>query len=289
MARKRKRGGSVPFDKETKGNSLLVKKTKALAPRLSITTTSLSPNAHSLQVQENEDQVSVSGLTDEGQQLVVMQEASDLYTPSLALSTASQLVEVSQQIEPQILLHELPPSSRYTRLARDRPEATSLPAYHQATFAFNHPPFTTSGIPSIIREPSLQFSRDIWWDTLISLYGPTRSVAIQNIYDDLDHLFRVSSVYWAFIYLPLFYSCIHSPEARAQMQPALILSMLALSTFLKSSELGLGAPGRSRALNLLEQAQSAFAASYNSSVILLHFKHYVTNVSHNVEVGLIRI
>lgn len=45
------------------------------------------------------------------------------------------------------------------------------------------------------------------------------------------------------------------------MQPSLVLAALALSTLMKSSEVGLGAQGRSFALWLREAAQSALDAS----------------------------
>jgi len=276
-ARKRKRAASVLSDKEDGETVLLRKKSKAQAPpHLSITTTSSLTNARSAQARENADQLSAAfGPVDVGQQIVILRGASNQYTPSptsvvvnppsLAISTALQ---PSRGIESSMLLPELP-SAQYTRLARERPQVVSLPQYQHATFAVDPPPLPTFTVPSIIREPSLRFSRDMWWDTLISFYGPSRPVATQNVYDDLDHIFRISSVHFAFIHLPLFYSCIQKTEGRTQMQPALILSLLALATLLRSSELGLGMPGRLRALSLLEQAQSAFAASYNSSVVTL--------------------
>ena len=43
------------------------------------------------------------------------------------------------------------------------------------------------------------------------------------------------------------------------MQPSLVLSCLALATFLQSSEIGLGKAGRDRAIWLKESAESALA------------------------------
>lgn len=51
------------------------------------------------------------------------------------------------------------------------------------------------------------------------------------------------------------------------MQPSLILSVLALSTFMKSSELNGGNAGRLRALWLRDAAQSALEASFNAQWI----------------------
>jgi len=158
------------------------------------------------------------------QQIIVLRdpEASNPLTPSTAL----QLEQIDQGRKLSKRLPKLP-STRYTRLARDRPQVPSLPKCHQAIFAVDPLPLSTFDIPSIVREPSLRFSRDTLWDTLILSYGSSRSVATQNVYDDLDHLFRISSFYFAFIHLPLFYSCLRNQRGRAQMQSALILSLLA--------------------------------------------------------------
>lgn len=48
------------------------------------------------------------------------------------------------------------------------------------------------------------------------------------------------------------------------MQPSYILASLALATFLQSSETGLGAEGRNKALRLRDEAQSALEASLNT-------------------------
>ena len=51
------------------------------------------------------------------------------------------------------------------------------------------------------------------------------------------------------------------PERRLRLQPSFVLAALALSTLMKSSEMGLGPQGRSFALWLKDAAQSAFEAS----------------------------
>ena len=48
------------------------------------------------------------------------------------------------------------------------------------------------------------------------------------------------------------------------MQPSYILAMLALATFLQSSETGLGTEGRNKALRLRDEAQGALDASLNA-------------------------
>lgn len=153
---------------------------------------------------------------------------------------------------------------------------------------------------AIAHAPSLDFVRKTWWDALLELYasapymdatasaqplpelalahapghrhgaGPgqaqlsaaTRARTARQITTDLQFLFRTSNFWFAFINVPLFFSTLCDARARdANMQPALLLAALAMATFFRSSELGLGAAGRERALWLRERAQGALEAS----------------------------
>ncbi|KAI0351438.1 hypothetical protein OH77DRAFT_938368 [Trametes cingulata] len=132
----------------------------------------------------------------------------------------------------------------------------------------------TESIPS---RPSLKFTRETWWDALLSFYSSDddrappvdpcsltmeqRSMTVRRIVSDLRALFR-SSIYWvSFIHLPRFFETVVNPARRATMQPGLLLSALALGTLAQSSEAEKGAPGRVRALKLLDMAYSAVQAS----------------------------
>ncbi|KAI0373853.1 hypothetical protein BV20DRAFT_678695 [Pilatotrama ljubarskyi] len=135
----------------------------------------------------------------------------------------------------------------------------------------------TESIPS---RPSLRFTRETWWDALLTFYASDdertppldpgcltmeqRSVTMRAIVLDLRALFQ-SSLYWvSFIHLPRFFDAVLNPTRRATMQPALLLSALALGTLAQSSEAEKGAPGRVRALKLLDMADSALQASLAS-------------------------
>ncbi|KAF7298870.1 Zn(2)-C6 fungal-type domain-containing protein [Mycena indigotica] len=130
---------------------------------------------------------------------------------------------------------------------------------------------------TIISEPSVQFSRKIWWDNLLSLYlspnpfgrvdhvsDSLRTLASQGIANDLRFLFQASNYWFAFLHAPTFFASFHDPVKREEMQPSLIYAILAISTFWQSSEVGLGHRGRVRALRFREEAQSALEASYNA-------------------------
>ncbi|KAH9846414.1 hypothetical protein C2E23DRAFT_578401 [Lenzites betulinus] len=132
---------------------------------------------------------------------------------------------------------------------------------------------------AIPTRPSLQFTRETWWDALITFYssddGSTpaeamvlsadhRSTVMRSIVSDLRALFH-SSLYWAsFIHLPRFFDAVLNPARREHIQPSLVLAALAAGTLAQSSEAERGAVGRARAVRLLELADGALQASLAS-------------------------
>ena len=127
--------------------------------------------------------------------------------------------------------------------------------------------------------PSLQFTRDTWWDALLTFYttedsstemdmmtltSEQRSATVQRIVTDLRALFH-SSIYWvSFIHLPRFFDTLLNPTRRATMQPSLVLAALAIGKFAQSSEAEQAARGRAKALKLLDLAHSSLQASLAS-------------------------
>ncbi|KAG8856437.1 hypothetical protein FRB96_006403 [Tulasnella sp. 330] len=152
---------------------------------------------------------------------------------------------------------------------------------------------------SIVREPSLYFSFETWWDNVLFIYGtdptsislPTYSLqsisphgsrhdAVTAVSRDVYGFFKIAANWLSFINVPMFFSFFHHTEYRAQMQPALILSILAYFTFLQTSgEAIVTGEGTSavmldeteqmwkKSVMLRELAQSAFDASYNAGRI----------------------
>ncbi|KAF5382644.1 hypothetical protein D9615_002795 [Tricholomella constricta] len=127
-------------------------------------------------------------------------------------------------------------------------------------------------------EPSLNFSRKIWWDSLLSLYiSPTssrqhltvaqRESAAQAITSDIRFLFNTSNYWFSFFHIPSFFGNYYDPRKRERIQPSLVLALLAMATFWQSSEVGFGRLGRERALRFRDEAQSALDASFNAGWI----------------------
>ncbi|KAJ3785251.1 hypothetical protein GGU10DRAFT_269626 [Lentinula aff. detonsa] len=131
-------------------------------------------------------------------------------------------------------------------------------------------------VVDISNEPSLKFSRKIWYEALCSIYASidTRKLTYTNreaisrsISRDLRFLFRASNYWFSFFHVPTFFGQFFDTIKRENMQPSLVLAALALSVFWQSSEIEEGEKGRIRALRLREEAQSALEASFNAGFI----------------------
>lgn len=130
--------------------------------------------------------------------------------------------------------------------------------------------------PRLSSEPSTQFTRKTWWDALINLYirrsNPSEmatSAAVvkspeQRIIADLRFIFRASNFWFSFLNITRFFGRLLNPVQRRDVQPSLVLALLALSVFMQSSESEGGAKGRAWALELREEAQGALDASLSS-------------------------
>ncbi|KAI0829653.1 hypothetical protein BC628DRAFT_1314422 [Trametes gibbosa] len=130
---------------------------------------------------------------------------------------------------------------------------------------------------SIPTRPSMQFARDTWWDALLAFYALERDIttdaytvaltseqrnrSTRFIISDLRAMFQSCASWASFIHLPRFFAIIMDPVRRAEMQPSLLMSILALGVFTQSSEVERGTRGRERALRLLEMAHGALQSS----------------------------
>ncbi|KAG8969379.1 hypothetical protein FRC03_003070 [Tulasnella sp. 419] len=122
---------------------------------------------------------------------------------------------------------------------------------------------------NIARGPSLKFNQETWWDTILLFYSPTsRDEAAHSIVQDLQLIFRTAHTMLSFIHVPFFFNMLYHPERRQKdMQPSLVLGLLAMSTLMQSSEAEGGGERRLKALKLRDFAQAAFDASCNSGSV----------------------
>lgn len=141
---------------------------------------------------------------------------------------------------------------------------------------------------SIPATPSLQFTRDTWWDALLTFYSTEdastemnmisltseqRVSTMQRIVGDLRALFH-SSIYWvSFINLPRFFDKLLDTTKRSGVQPSLVLSALAVGRFAQSSEVEQGAKGRAKALKMVDLAHGALEASLASGWVDIGLVH----------------
>ncbi len=118
---------------------------------------------------------------------------------------------------------------------------------------------------SITREPSLRFTQETWWDTVLEIYNPkSKALAITAVNADILTFFRYSPTWMSCINLQLFFNMFHHEEHRRWMQPSLVLSLLAFAAYIQGSEIEGGDVQRRKASHLRQVAQSAFDASYNA-------------------------
>ncbi|KAI0633373.1 hypothetical protein C8Q77DRAFT_1114598 [Trametes polyzona] len=131
--------------------------------------------------------------------------------------------------------------------------------------------------PPIPSRPSVQFARETWWDALLAFYATERDVttqaqaltlspeqrnkAMRFIVADLRALFQASASWLSFMHLPRFFATLLDPVRRTQMQPSLLMGLLALGVLTQSSEVERGERGRTRALKLLDMAHGALQSS----------------------------
>ncbi|KAF8842166.1 hypothetical protein BDN67DRAFT_899803 [Paxillus ammoniavirescens] len=131
-------------------------------------------------------------------------------------------------------------------------------------------------VANITSEPSLDFARKTWWDSLLTMYTSSsspslpalplsqRQQAVNQVTNDLRFLFRTSNYWFSFINVPRFLSKYFNPDKRDRMQPSFLPAALAIATFFQSSEAGFGKEGREKALRLRDIAQGALEASLNA-------------------------
>jgi hypothetical protein len=133
----------------------------------------------------------------------------------------------------------------------------------------------------ITPDPSVQFSRKTWWDHLLHLYAvytpasyhplslgkSQRDASFVQIIEDVRFVFKSSSYWFSFLNVPRFYNTFMNPTCRGHMQPSLLLSLLAVSTFLQSTTRPCPEENRQKALMLRDEAQAALEASLYARAI----------------------
>ncbi|KAH9993709.1 hypothetical protein BJV74DRAFT_770667 [Russula compacta] len=160
------------------------------------------------------------------------------------------------------------------------PSSSSMPA----TYAALTEKIRELNFSDITPDPSVQFSRRIWWDHLCNLYAVSmrvsyhsssqglayRNGSISQIIRDVRFIFGSSPHWFSFLNVPRFYNTFLDPVRRSRMQPSLLLSLLAVSTFFQSSEranLEEREESRRLAMVLRDEAQGYLEASLHARAI----------------------
>ncbi len=135
-------------------------------------------------------------------------------------------------------------------------------------------------LSDITPDPSLQFSRETWFDHIRDLYAVSMPVScdsslgltqydggFRKIIDDIRFVFRFSPNWFSFFNVPRFYNNFMDPYRRSRMQPSLLLALLAVSKCLQSAEQEFPAEGRRMAMLLRDEAQGYLEASLHARAI----------------------
>ncbi len=94
-----------------------------------------------------------------------------------------------------------------------------------------------------------------------------RDTSVSQIIEDVRFVFKSSSHWFSFLNVPRFYNTFTDPTRRSHMQPSLLLSLLAVSTLLQSSERVCPEESRRKAMMLREEAQGQLEASLYARAI----------------------
>jgi hypothetical protein len=132
----------------------------------------------------------------------------------------------------------------------------------------------------ITPDPSLQFSRETWFDHIRDLYAVIMPVScdpslgltqydggFNKIIDDVRFIFRFSPYWFSFLNVPRFYNNFMDPYRRSRMQPSLLLALLAVSKCLQSAEQESPPEALRVALLLRDEAQGYLEASLHARAI----------------------
>jgi hypothetical protein len=136
-------------------------------------------------------------------------------------------------------------------------------------------------LSDITPDPSMQLSRETWFDHVRDLYAVSAQVSgdsshsglaqressISQIIEDVRFIFNSSYYWFSFLNVPRFYDNFMDPIRRGRMQPSLLLSLLAVSKCLQGA--GRLCPDGSyhAALLLRDEAQGYLEASLQARAI----------------------
>uniref|UniRef100_A0A8H7Y1S2 Zn(2)-C6 fungal-type domain-containing protein n=1 Tax=Psilocybe cubensis TaxID=181762 RepID=A0A8H7Y1S2_PSICU len=100
--------------------------------------------------------------------------------------------------------------------------------------------------------PSIEHGYKSWWDRVMTQHTPdTLATELTFLHDNTGHLL-------SFINLNYFIKRLYRDDERLRIQPAFILSVLAMSTLMKSSSIEDGASGMRIAMHYANDAHSAY-------------------------------
>ncbi|KAI6033231.1 hypothetical protein F5J12DRAFT_799618 [Pisolithus orientalis] len=115
--------------------------------------------------------------------------------------------------------------------------------------------------------PVIQYDPKEAWSNLLGGYSKTREESMDDIVNDLSLIFTTRGHWLPVINVRDLVQRLFASEDRSLSQLCLIFAGLAVTTLMKSSEMGLSTAGQNRAAWLRDQAYASLEASWSSQLI----------------------
>ncbi|KAG8852249.1 hypothetical protein FRB96_008895 [Tulasnella sp. 330] len=198
---------------------------------------------------------------------------------SLLVTGATDITEEERTDDRHAKRRRLKPTLEY---ASDRSDsaANRFVAIDGRAAGTSRKRLSTPPSTDIAHAPTLRFSRATWWDCLLGTYSawpdarltmmPHHAVTAE-ISRDVYVFFQAAPTLLSFLHVPLFFDNFCHPERRSDVQPALVLSILAYAKMVQSnhdSKRDQSPEERERtwrkSVVLRDLAQASFEASYNA-------------------------
>ncbi|KAJ9113868.1 hypothetical protein QFC19_000061 [Naganishia cerealis] len=134
------------------------------------------------------------------------------------------------------------------------------------------------------RLPNTEYARESDWVWMTGLFSTNRAEGIKMLDTELRFFFDMNMQWFQFFNRSLFFTTLYHDVDRYEIQPALILSMLAITTLVKSAHQGPNAVGKQNAVTFADAARAMIQQSIvankvdptlaQAALVLMAFEFY---------------
>ncbi|KAJ9122817.1 hypothetical protein QFC24_004248 [Naganishia onofrii] len=134
------------------------------------------------------------------------------------------------------------------------------------------------------RLPNTEYARESDWVWMTGLFSTNRAEGIRMLDTELRFFFDMNMQWFQYFNRSLFFATLYHEVDRYEIQPALILSMLAITTLVKSAHQGPNAVGKQNAVTFADAARAMIQQSIvankvdptlaQAALVLMAFEFY---------------